>query len=81
MTSKEEKSCCACEGVGSALGWALFSNTLLIIATLIVLGFGEIWYGVVVVPTIVVLIFALIVQVVLIILVIRFVIKCLKTKY
>ncbi|MEW9502974.1 hypothetical protein [Jeotgalibacillus marinus] len=74
----EVKSCCACEGVGTALCWAALSNAIIIATALIVLGFGEIWFAVVVIPAIIVLIIGIIFAVITLFLIAKFVFKCLK---
>ncbi|MEW9503256.1 hypothetical protein [Jeotgalibacillus marinus] len=80
MTIEEEKACCACKGVGTALCWAALSNAIIIATALIVLGFGEIWFAVVVIPAIIVLIIGIIFAVITHVLIAKFVFKCLKDK-
>ncbi|MEW9503352.1 hypothetical protein [Jeotgalibacillus marinus] len=80
MTVKELKECCACKGVGTALCWLGLSNAIIIAAALLVLGFGEIWFAVVVIPAIVVLIIGIIFAVITHVLIAKFVFKCLKDK-
>ena len=81
MTLPEEKVCCACKGVGAALCWLALSNAIIIAIALIVLGFGEIWFAVVVIPAIVVLIIGIIFQTITLFLIAKFVRKCLKDKH
>ena len=80
MTVSEGKDCCACKGVGTALCWLALSNAIIIAVALIVLGFGEIWFGVVVIPVIIVLIIGIIFAVITLILIAKFVFHCLKDK-
>ncbi len=80
MTHPEEKECCECKGVGKALCWLALSNAIIISIALIVLGFGEIWFSVVIIPTIIVLIIGLIFAVITLILIAKFVFHCLKDK-
>ena len=59
----------------------LFGTNAIIIATaLLVLGFGEIWFTVVVIPVIIVLIIGIIFAVITLGLIAKFVWKCLKDK-
>ncbi|MEW9503250.1 hypothetical protein [Jeotgalibacillus marinus] len=74
----DEKDCCACKGVGTALCWAALSNAIIIAIALLVLGFGEIWDLVVVIPAIIVLIIGIIFAVITLFLIAKFVFKCLK---
>ena len=81
MTFQEEKDCCACKGVGTALCWLALSNAIIIATALLVLGFGEIWDLVVVIPAIVVLIIGIIFQTITLFLIANFVRKCLKDEH
>ena len=74
----DEKACCACKGVGTSLCWLALSNAIIISIALIVLGFGEIWFAVVVIPAIIVLIIGILFAVVTLFLIAKFVHKCLK---
>ncbi|MEW9503246.1 hypothetical protein [Jeotgalibacillus marinus] len=78
MTIKDEKACCACKGVGTSLCWLALSNAIIIAIALLVLGFGEIWFAVVVIPAIIVLIIGIIFAIITLTLIARFVHKCLK---
>ena len=80
MTHPEEKDCCACLGVGKALCCLALSNAIIIATALLVLGFGEIWFSVVIIPTIVVLIIGIIFAVITLVLIAQFVHACLKNK-
>ncbi|MEW9501199.1 hypothetical protein [Jeotgalibacillus marinus] len=80
MTFQEEKDCCACKGVGKALCWLTLSNAILIAISLLVLGFGEIWDLVVVIPAIIVLIIGIIFSVITLVLIAKFVHECLRDK-
>ena len=80
MTVKEEKDCCACLGVGTALCWLALSNAIIIATALLVLGFGEIWTATVVISAIVVLIIGIIFATITLALIAKFVCKCLKDK-
>ncbi len=77
---REEKECCACLGVGKALGWLALSNAIIIAIALIVLGFGEIWWAWVAIPVIVVLIIGVIFAIITLVLIAKFVWDCLKDK-
>ena len=77
----EEKACCACQGVGKALCCLALSNAIIISIALLVLGFGEIWFAVVVIPAIIVLIIGIIFQTITLFLIAKFVRKCLKDKH
>ena len=75
MTLPEEKSCCACLGVGKALCCLALSNAIIIATALLVLGFGEIWDLVVVIPAIIVLIIGIIFAIITLFLIAKFVCK------
>ena len=80
MTFQEENECCACKGVGTALCWLALSNAIIIATALLVLGFGEIWDLVVVIPAIIVLIIGIIFAFITLFLIAKSVFRCLKDK-
>ncbi|MEI5907561.1 hypothetical protein WAK64_10885 [Bacillus spongiae] len=80
MTLQEEKVCCACKDVRIDLYWLALSNNSIITTALLVLGFGELWFAMVDIPTIVVLIIRIIFAVITLFLIAKFVRQCLKEK-
>ena len=75
MTVQEEKVCCECKGVVKVLCWLALSNSIIISISLLVLGFGEIWDLVVVIPAIIVLIIGIIFAIITLFLIAKFVCK------